>query len=223
LILHADDLALPNFLTRNLEIIRRCDERVASVSSNHFNFDQSSERLALAEQDLIVFRAGTHEEVLHTALVGCWWHISGALVNKKLWLDFGGWNKKIPLVGDWDLVLRWQKNGYTVGHSLIATTKYRLAHASSLSIGSYAPCTDWLARTEAALGLPEIFYGRTKRIFAFRVLKTTSRRGLKLLLHGKISLAINAFKVGMGSCLRLLTSQRTSGRSFLRPDSESCS
>lgn len=212
LILHADDLALPNFLMRNLEIIRQCGSEVASVSSNFYNFDNYSERLAAAERDVVLFRAGTTENIRHTALVGCWWHISGALVNKKLWLDFGGWNKDLALVGDWDLVLRWQRDGYTVGHSVIATTKYRVWNSMSLSLGSYAPCTDLLGRTKVALGLPEIFYGRTKRIFAIQILKKALRRGLKLVLTGKILLGINAFKIGFSSCLKLLASNQTGSR-----------
>jgi glycosyltransferase involved in cell wall biosynthesis len=210
LILHSDDLALPNFLTRNLEIIKQCDEKVASVSSNYWVFDQNTETLAAAERDVVLFRAGTEENIRHTALVGCWWHISGALVNKKLWVEFGGRDARIPCSGDWDLLLRWQLNGYTVGHSVIATTKYRKWLSTSLSSSDYPICRDFRERTRVALGLPGIFHGRTKRIFAFLILKGALRRSAKFMLHGKIFLATNAFETAIGCFFTLLGSRRVS-------------
>jgi glycosyltransferase involved in cell wall biosynthesis len=211
LILHADDLALPNFISRNLEIIKLCDETVASVSSTFWVFDQNSERLCGEDRDVVLFNKGTEENILHTALVGCWWHISGALVNKNKWIESGGRDARFPQYGDWDLLLRWQLHGYTVGYSIIATTKYRQGLSTSLSSTSYLICRDLQERTQIALGLSEVFHGRTKRIFAFLILKGALRRGAKFLLTGKILLAINAFKVGIGFFLKLLASNGTGG------------
>jgi glycosyltransferase involved in cell wall biosynthesis len=204
LILHADDLALSNFITRNVEIIGMCDSKVATVSSNFYNFDSSSEWLAAKERDVVLFRDGTEENIRHTALVGCWWHISGALVNKRLWNDFGGWQIDLPLVGDWDLVLRWQKAGYTVAHSVIATTKYRCWNSNSLSLGSYAPCADLLGRVKVALGLPDIFRGKVRFIFAWGIFHRAFRRAMKFLLQFRFKLALNALWVGFSSFGRLM-------------------
>lgn len=212
LILHSDDLALPNFIIRNLEIIRQSDEKVASVSSNYYVFDRFSEKLAADERDVVLFRAGTEENIRHTALTGCWWHISGALVNKKLWMEFGGRDGGLPCSGDWELLLRWQLHGYTVGHSVLATTKYRQWLGSSLSSSDYPVCRDFRERTKVALRLPEIFHGRTKRVFAFLILKGALRRGVKFLLGLKILWAVNAFKVGIGSFLRLIVPTGAGGR-----------
>lgn len=206
LILHADDLALPNFLIRNLEIIKQVDSTVASVSSNYWVFDEHAEKLASPERDVVLFRAGTEENIRHTALVGCWWHISGALVNKKLWTEFGGRDGRLPCSGDWDLLLRWQMHGHTVGHSVIATTKYRQWTSSSLSASDYPVCRDFVERTKVALGLPGIFRGRTKRIFALLILKGAFLRGVKFLKNGKVAWAMNAFKVGSWAYWKLLAS-----------------
>jgi len=210
LILHADDLALPNFLTRNLEILKLCDEKVASVSSNFRVFNGNAERLDAVERDFVIFRTGTEENIRLTALTGCWWHISGALVNKEKWVEFGGRDAKLPCSGDWDLVLRWQLHGYTVGHSVIATTKYRISWSTtpSLSSSDVPVCRDFRDRTKVALRLPEIFHGRTKRILAFQILKGALLRGLKFFWQGKPLPGINAFKVGVGSFFKLLASRK---------------
>jgi glycosyltransferase involved in cell wall biosynthesis len=71
IILHADDKPLPCFLKRNLEILGRCSDGVATVSSNYYVFDSKGERLAHSpEEDIIVFRGGSTAEVMHTAEVG---------------------------------------------------------------------------------------------------------------------------------------------------------
>jgi glycosyltransferase involved in cell wall biosynthesis len=85
LVLHADDLALPNFLARNYEILARCDDRVAAVSSNYSTFGLGNERLAHSPaEDTTVFRGGAEQDIAHTALAGCWWHLSGSLISRDL-------------------------------------------------------------------------------------------------------------------------------------------
>ena len=212
LILQADDLALPNFITRNLAILRMCDQRVASVSSTFWAFDDKKEELAIPDKDIVLLAEATEESIQSTALVGCWWHISGALVNRMKWNEFGGRNPRLPYSGDWDLLLRWQLHGYTVGHSLIATTKYRQNYAGSISTSSYLKCTDLWERTEIALGLPTVFHGRTKRVLAFRIFKAAVRRGVKFLLQRRVTFAMNAIKVGGQSLLRLLIPAAPPGR-----------
>jgi len=204
LILHSDDLALPNFITRNLDIAEQCDDKVASVSSNYWVFNQHREWLAAKERDFIIFNTGTQENMRVSALMGCWWHISGALINKNKWLEFGGRNPKFPCSGDWHLLLLWQMNGYTVGHSVIATTKYRQWSSTSLSSSDYPICRDYKERTKVALELPSVFHGRTKWMFACNILNGAWRRAGKFLLHGQIAWALNAFKVGLFSFVRLL-------------------
>jgi glycosyltransferase involved in cell wall biosynthesis len=206
LILHADDLALPNFISRNLEILNLCDDTVASVSSNYWVFDGTAESIAAKEEDIVFFRTGTPENIRHTATVGCWWHISGALVNKAKWLEFGGRDARYPYSGDWDLTMRWQLRGYTVGHSPVATTKYRQAHATSVSGNVYLRCSDFKERTSVALGLPEIFYGAVLRKHALSILFGAWRRAARFMVDGKVALSANAVRVGTGSFLKLFQS-----------------
>lgn len=197
LILHSDDLALECFLERNLEILKECDERVAAVSSNYYAFTESRERLAHSPAEKrIVFRGGTETEIRHTASVGCWWHISGSLVNKKLWQQFGGRDPELPQVGDWDLMLRWQSAGYRVGHSLIPTTKYRIREAASVSSRSYLEFRDLRERTKVIISLPEVFTVDITRKLAFRFGLTVLRRVCRLVVAGKLRPALRGISIG---------------------------
>lgn len=194
MILHADDLALDNFILRNVQIIGSCDEKVASISSNYWVFDGNGERLAAPERDVILLREGTPENIRTSALVGCWWHISGALINKKLWMDFKGRLPEFPYSGDWHLLLRWQAAGYTVGHSVIATTKYRQCLATSITSSVYPLSRDLRERAQVALSMPTVFKGRIKAIFMGQLLRAGFRRGMKFLLQARFGPAANAFK-----------------------------
>ena len=190
LILHSDDLVLENFLTRNVEIARRCPERTAAVSSNYYVFSGSDERLAhIPPQDLIVWRGGKTDEITHTAVAGTWWHISGSLVNRILWEKFGGRDPCLPQLGDWDLMLRWQKNDYLVGHSLIPTTKYRLT-SGSVSAQSYLQFRDLLERVTVITRHPTVFTRRLRLRAAWSLALQATRRTVKLTLAGKLNYAL---------------------------------
>lgn len=205
LILHADDLALPNFIERNLEILSQCDDKVASVASNYWVFDDVGEKLAAEEKDLVIFRAGTAENAHLTATVGSWWHISGALVNRAKWVEFGGRHPSLPYLGDWDLCMRWQLSGYTIGTSAIATTRYRQFARASLSSSAYRDCRDFRDRTNVALHLPEIFHGKTVVTLGFRILAAAMRRSAAFVVRGRPGLALNACRVGIGSFWKLIS------------------
>lgn len=214
LILHADDLALPNFLTRNLEIVKSCDETVAAVCSNYWMWNQDTERLAAAENDVLLFRAGTVENLRHTAKVGCWWHISGALVNKRKWNEFGGRDAGFPYLGDWDLTLRWQAHGYSVGYSGVATTKYRELVNNSISSVAYVQCQDLKERAQIALSFPEVFSRTICARLAFAIFTNAARRFAKFVLLRRTSFAISALSVG-AQCFWQLLFRRESDLSAL--------
>jgi glycosyltransferase involved in cell wall biosynthesis len=201
LILHSDDIALPCFLERNLEILNRCNEQVAAVSSNYYVFGISGDRLAHSPvEDTIILRGNAKSDINHTATVGCWWHISGSLVNKDLWQQFGGRDPALPQVGDWDLMIRWQRAGYRVGHSLIPTTRYRISQAGSVSSQSYIEFRDVLEKTKVILRYPVVFSWDTKRTLFVQLGVTVLRRVCRLLLAGKIRLALQGISTG-SSCI----------------------
>ncbi|MCL4768139.1 MAG: glycosyltransferase [Hyphomicrobiaceae bacterium] len=208
LILHSDDLALQCFIDRNLEILNRCPERVAAVSSNYYNFAALETQLAhTPAEDRIIFRGNAPKEIHHTASVGCWWHISGSLVNRRAWEEMGGRDSRFPVSGDWHLMLRWQKAGYLVGHSLLPTTNYRI-NAQSVSSKSFKILRDVIERTEVALALQEIFTISIRLRLAKQIGLTGLRRTTRFLLSGETTDALHALSTSSHCVLRLLRTTR---------------
>lgn len=186
LILHSDDLALNCFIARNLELVSRCPPNVATVSSNYFVFDDTSEELAhQPSEDVIVFRGASHSDIQHTARVGTWWHISGALVNRALWEKFGGRDPTLPQAGDWDLTLRWQSHNYVVGHSLLPTTKCRKGVVESVSSQSYLQFRDLKEKTRIIFKHRKVFGIRLRTVMSLILAEQATRRIVKLILIGK--------------------------------------
>jgi glycosyltransferase involved in cell wall biosynthesis len=204
LILHADDLALDRFLARNRHLLHSADRRVATISSNYYEFGAVPERLAhIPAEDVTVFRGGDRPGLMHTALIGCWWHISGALINKALWQQFGGRDARFPQLGDWYLILRWQQAGYLVGHSLIPTTKYRVT-GGSVSSQSYLHFRDVQERAQIVLALPEVFSRTMRMRFGVRLALATLRRFCKLVIAGRLGPAVRGASVGVAAVFSLM-------------------
>jgi len=217
LILHSDDIALACFLERNLEILRQCNERVAAISSNYYVFGRIKERLAHSPaEDTVILRGGAKADIDHTAMVGCWWHISGSLINKDLWRQFGGRNPTLPQVGDWDLILRWQTAGYFVGHSLIPTTKYRINGGKSVSTRSYIEFRDLQERASVILNYPAVFSCEMRRTIARKVGATALRRIGNLLRAGEVHLAVRGMSIGYKCVLSLMSDCNPSWSDKLR-------
>jgi glycosyltransferase involved in cell wall biosynthesis len=203
LILHADDLALECFLDRNLHLLRTAPARTATVSSNYYEFGAVPERLAHSPAaDLTVFRGADTPELMHTALMGCWWHISGALINKALWQRFGGRDPRLPQLGDWSLILRWQYAGYLVGHSLVPTTRYRVIRGS-VSSQSYLRFRDFQERAQVILSLPEVFSRKMRLKFAGRIAIAALRRMCRLTLAGQIKAVVRGAAVTSAAVVAL--------------------
>jgi glycosyltransferase involved in cell wall biosynthesis len=204
LILGHDDLALPCFIERNLEIMRTCGERVAAVSSNFLVFGDTSERLAhRPAKKTIVFRGGSEAEIHHTAVVGCWWHISGSLVNRMAWEQFDGTDPQFRYCADWDLILRWQNAGYLVGHSLVPTTKFR-EHAGSLAVSSRSQFRDIVDRANVVKKYPEIFGYSLRARWAGVLVIAILRRAAKQLLAGSVRTAIKGVHSSSAALLELV-------------------
>ncbi len=204
IILHSDDLALENFLTRNIDIICQCPDKVASVSSNFYVFGNGQERLANDPQNLIVWRGSDPADIEYTARIGCWWHISGALIHRNSWELVGGREPSMPHSGDWDLIIKWQVAGSLVGHSLIPTTKYRLS-STNLSSRHYLHFIDIHERAQVVRRYPTVFPPSIRRRIAAQLTARTARRVVKLCLSGSIRSVEKGFSAWR-TCLQLFNS-----------------
>lgn len=183
LILHSDDLALPCFIDRNLAIAQTCAPSVAAVSSNYYVFGQGEERLAHSPaEDKIVWRGGAADEIRHTAFVGTWWHVSGSLVRRSAWAEHGGRDTRLPQLGDWDLMLRWQSANLRIGHSLLPTTRYRLSDGS-ISSQSYLQFRDIRERAEVICRNRSVFPLVWRLKIGGMLALTGVRRVIKLTLQ----------------------------------------
>lgn len=183
IILHADDLALPNFLMRNQSILSECCTGIASVSSNYYSFNENTRYLASPEEDLIVWGAGMPEGAIDTARTGSWWHISGALVNRKAWEQIGGRSPALPHAGDWEMVLRWQCAGWLLGHSLVPTTQYR-QEAGSVSSNAYLSFQDLREQCLVVAAMPGLFSGHLRTVVVARIIRSATRRMVKFAASG---------------------------------------
>jgi len=191
LILGHDDIALDCFIERNLQIVKQCDERVAAVSSNYFVFGGASERLAHSPAaETIVFRGSAEAEIRHTAVVGCWWHISGSLINRSIWQQFNGTDPQFRYCADWDLMLRWQSSGYVVGHSLIPTTKYR-EYQESLGSTCREQFRDIIDKASVVKRYPNLFDYRMRGRWVGVLAIAAGRRVLKQILSGNVRAAVS--------------------------------
>lgn len=205
LVLGHDDLALDCFIRRNIEIVSRCDERVAAVSSNYFVFGGVTERLGHSPaEDTIVFRGSAEAEIRYTAIGGCWWHISGSLINRRIWQQFNGTDPQFRYCADWDLMLRWQRAGYLVGHSLIPTTRYR-EHVTSLGGLCRSEFRDIVDRARVVKKYPDIFDRRIRIKWVGRLGIATARRAGKQTLLGNIRTAVRGVYLSGAALLELIS------------------
>lgn len=208
LILGHDDLALPCFIERNVKIMMQCTEQVAAVSSNYFIISKTPEMLAHAPaQDTIVFRGGVESEIRHTAVVGCWWHISGSLINRCVWERFNGTDSQFRYCADWDLMLRWQSAGFLVGHSLLPTTRYR-EHAASLGSVSRVEFRDIVDRVNVVRKHPTIFYRSIRAQWLGRSAFAVARRTTRQMLRGNVRIAMAGVRYSGNAILGLLSDLR---------------
>lgn len=204
IILHADDLALKNFLTQNIALAKSASAKTAAISSNFYVFGNGKEVLASAPEDnRIVKRGGSRGDIEFTALYGTWWHISGSLVRRSAWERVGGRDGSLPQLGDWDLMFKWQGAGLELWCCQIATTMYRES-PQSVSSRSYLSFSDVKERAEVLVKNKSVIANRTiYRYWAKAIIFTTFRRSAKFFLHGKMAIAFKGLKVGFASFMRV--------------------
>src|SRR2546426_11636998 len=104
LILHADDVARADWLALMLERIRVCDARVASICSSWDDWmpDGSIIRGEDNAARAVEVIRGDAASVRGTLKRGCWWHISGCAIRLAAFDDVGGFDPRMPQVGDWE-------------------------------------------------------------------------------------------------------------------------
>lgn len=106
-ILHADDIAKPEWLAEMLPIISN-EAQIASVCSS-YDLLFSDGHITTGENKLnrtVEVISATPNSVRDTLLMGCWWHISGCAIKVEAYKEVGDFNKTYSALADWDWVLR---------------------------------------------------------------------------------------------------------------------
>jgi glycosyltransferase involved in cell wall biosynthesis len=137
LLLHADDLAKPNWLECMLSRIRNCGPRVASICASWESLLPDGRVVGGEEQPSrpVEVIDGTWYAVRDTVVKGCWWHISGCAIRLPAFRDIGPFNPDLD-VADWEWLLRCLGRGWQVEYIPRILIQYR-QHAASVSSASF--------------------------------------------------------------------------------------
>lgn len=138
LLLHADDLAKPAWLSLMLDAIDRCGPEVASICSS---WDTLLPDGSIIEGEDDPKRppalvTGTVSSVRDTLLRGCWWHISGCAIRLSAFDQIGEFDPSLPQLGDWEWILRCLYSGWSVLYLPRTLILYR-QHIGSVSSESF--------------------------------------------------------------------------------------
>ena len=127
LILHADDVAKPNWLEVMLRSIDHAPPRVASLTASYdvlFPNGRIVEGENLGEVRKKVIE-GTPLSVRDTLKRGCWFKVSSCAIRVAAFHDLRGFLPDMPQLGDWDFVLRVLRAGWAVEYIPLCLSVYR--------------------------------------------------------------------------------------------------
>jgi glycosyltransferase involved in cell wall biosynthesis len=135
LILHADDIAKPQWIRMLLETIATSDSHVASVCSSYDVLEtngqikQGDHKPEQAAEKIFASPKSIHD----TLLMGCWWHISGVAIRIAAYQEVGTLNPRYGAFADWDWTLRIFSSGKWGIAYLPQTLTYYRQHANTIT------------------------------------------------------------------------------------------
>jgi glycosyltransferase involved in cell wall biosynthesis len=138
-LLHADDAAKPNWLELYMPRIQACDDRVASICSSWDTWFPDLNKVVSGEDDMgrqLQIIPGDRAAVVGTLARGCWWRISGCVINLEAFFKVGEFKTDLLQVGDFEWLLRCLELGYSIEFIPRTTILYR-QHPSSLSSNAF--------------------------------------------------------------------------------------
>jgi SAM-dependent methyltransferase/GT2 family glycosyltransferase len=126
-VLHGDDFANPGWLN-SLCSAAVTDSAVGSVCSSWDTLlgDGSIVKGENAPPGTVVRVEGNASSVADTLKQGCWWHLSGAFIRVKTYCEVGGRSSRLPLRGDWDLLMRMLSAGWAIHYLPQSLMTYRM-------------------------------------------------------------------------------------------------
>ncbi|BAZ47935.1 family 2 glycosyl transferase [Nostoc sp. NIES-4103] len=204
LILHSDDIAKKNWLEMMINRIEACSEKVGSICSSWDNLmpdgslrqgeDNPSREIEIIE--------GHDKSVRDTLLKGCWWHISGCAIRVKAFENCGGFNQKFSYQADWEWLLRYLHNGWSVEYIPRTLILYRLStvSVSSKSFQKHLDITEFLEIIPQHFKL--LKSTELRHLYMQRV-NALIRRAVKSLITLNLTRFMQAFQVMFALLLSL--------------------
>ena len=147
-LLHADDVVKENWIELYLAAIPSIPSTVASICSSYDVWFSDTGVITRGEespQRANEHIQGTTASVRDTLENGCWWHISGCAIRNSSFRQIGDFDPDLPMLGDWDWLLRALAGGHGIWYIPRTTMFYRQLH-SSVSGRSFRVAQDLLDR-----------------------------------------------------------------------------
>lgn len=201
LVLHADDIAKPNWLEATFNGIAKASQPTATVCSSWDNFYEDG-RIEpgqnIPDTEVNIIR-GTNEAVRGTLNQGCWWHFSGCAMHLPTFLEVGLFDEQMPQLGDLDWLIRALKKKKDVAYIPQSLILYRQSssNVSSISFKTNRDLSEGLRigqkiSSDAALKPESLTYVR-------RLTVRSIRRGCRRLCTFNLIAAQSAFQISLKS------------------------
>jgi GT2 family glycosyltransferase len=135
-ILHADDLALPNWMEVFGRAMDAAGDRVAALTASYDVLYpdgriEPGENKGEERKEKI---AGTPESIRHTLFAGCWFKISSCCIRVDAFRSVGGFMPDMPQLGDWEFTLRLFREDWGIDYVPLCLSVYRQLPQSVSSI-----------------------------------------------------------------------------------------
>jgi GT2 family glycosyltransferase len=136
LILHADDIAKPNWITVMAGEVRAVSPSTIAISASYDVLSEdrrvtSGDERGLANKTTI---EGTRLSVRDTLERGCWFKISSCAIRLSGFRRLRGFRHDLPQLGDWEFVLRALSAGFAIEYVPMCLSVYRQSSHSVSSI-----------------------------------------------------------------------------------------
>jgi len=200
LVLHADDLAKPNWLQA---FFCAADQDIPNIVSIGSSWDDLYEdgRVVLGDDQpgspCKVFY-GSSESFSSALRDGCWWHFSGCAVHLPRFNDVGYFDERMPQLGDLDWLLRAYKSGFDFLYIPQTLIYYRNSSTASVSSVSYRINRDL---SESALIASKLLRDdsvrHVTRLFIARLLSVSARRAVTRFAQFRFSSSWSAFLLSL--------------------------
>ena len=192
-ILHADDIAKPNWLATMLRVQDAASSEIASITASYdvLNSDGGLSRGDNRGEDQVVLVEGRDESITSTLLRGCWWKVSSCSIRVSTFLQLDGFAPDLPQLGDLDFVIRLMQNGASILYIPLCLSIYRQTDqsVSSASFRVHRDVREWLKVLGCYAGYLTPEQWRTCHLF---LAKTLVRRTAGALLRFRWPRAVRA-------------------------------